>query len=465
MSRFFQSDLAEVQDKLRFKTFTIETLKAHNYKPATILQAQLLALYKAGVLRATKDAELIRLLQTEEIEKFVPRDDDIVLLRYSSDHTLALQLVVERQRTRQQTNTGIPLRFFIKAFVFDPSPCKLDVPRMLEKIKKTRLPNKVKKILTDRLDDTSMDPAQVCRDITNNVQALLGPKFASDGWRVVQFLGAGAFGITVGVWRVVNEKPESRALKIVAENSYATFTKELDMHEKMADLNLAPKVYADMIYEGMRYNKRLILAYGMQQIDMIARDFLSTAQTSEQMQLFSNQLIDILKRLKRNNITHGDLHTENLAIQDGRLQLIDFGWSTDTKAWMLYDYVQLFRTMIMDFLDDLEQCIKTTESAGESTWKWVCANQWTMVNRMKLLFKSIENEFIEKEDRDFFDAFGPIFDDLQALTNKLEQDTKHDIWDANKRKSQMRELHRVVVVVFELLHEFHDKLFLEYTAK
>ena len=461
MGRFFQSDLAAVQDKLRFQTFTVATLKAYNYKPSNILQTQLLALYKAGVLRAPKDAELNRLLQTEQIVEFVPREDDLVLLRYSSGHTLALQLV----STRHDRNTRTPLRFYIQASVFDPSPCKLHVSSMLEKIKQTRLPDKVKSILMDRLDDTSVDPARVCRDITSNVQALLGPKFTSDGWTVVRFLGAGAFGVTVGVRRVVNQKPESRALKIVAENSYASFAKELNMHERMADLDLAPKVYADMMYEGRRYKKRVILAYGMQQIDMIARDFLSTAQTSQQMRLFSNQLIDILKRLKRNNITHGDLHTENIAIQDGRLQLIDFGWSSNTQGWTLYDYVQLFRTMMMDFLDDLEKCVQTTESTGASVWEWLCGNPWRMVNRMKLLFESVATEFREKEDRDFYYAFGPIFDQLQALTKKLEQNTQHDVWHADKRKSQLRKLQHAVADAFDSLHEFHDKLFIEYSAK
>ena len=460
MNRFFQSDLAAVQDKLRFQTFTVAMLKAHNYKPSAILQTQLLALYKARVLRAAKDAELNRLLQTEEIVEFVPRKDDIVMLRYSSGHTLTLQLV----KTRQLANTGIPFRFYIQAVVFDPSPCKLDVSRMLEKLKQTRLPNKVKTILMDRLDDASVDPDRVCQDLTNNVQALLGPKFTSDGWTVVQFLGAGAFGVTVGVRRVVREKPESRALKIVAENSYATFANELNMHVKMADLDLAPKVYADMMYEGGRYKKRVVLAYGMQRIDMIARDFLSAAQPGQQMRLFSKYLIDILKRLKRNNITHGDLHTENLAIQDGRLQLIDFGWSSNTQAWVLYDYVQLFRTMMMDFLDDLEKCVQTIESTGASVCEWVCGNHWRMVNRMKLLFESVATEFRKKEDRNFYYAFGPIFDELQALAKKLKQNTRHDVWNAKKRKSQIRKLQHAVAVAFDLLHEFHDELFIEYSA-
>lgn len=461
MNRFFQSELATVQDKLRFQIFTSDTLEAYDYKPSAILQDQLLALHKARLLSTTKDTELTRLLQKGEIVELVPREDDTVLLRYSSGHTLALQLI-ER---KQYSPTAGPLRFYIQASIFDPSPCNLDVPRMRKKIKQTGLPDKVKRILTDGLDDESMDPSEVCRDVTSNVQALLGPKFAGDGWVVVQFLGAGAFGVTVGVQRVVDQKTESRALKIVAEESYANFRKEINMHEKMADIGLAPKVYSDMMYEGHRYKKRIIMAYGMQQIDMIARDFLSTAQTSQQMRLFSNQLVDILKRLKRHNITHGDLHTENLAVQEGRLQLIDFGWSTDTRAWSLYDYVQFFRTMMMDFLDDLDKCIQTTQSRGTSTWKWVCGNQGKMMHRMKLLFENVAKEFREREDMKFFKAFGRIFNDLQSLAKSLEQGTQHDVWEAKKRRSDMMKLKSAVEVAFELLHEFHDELFLAYSTR
>ena len=476
MHRFFQRELIDVQKSLRFQTFTPEMLKAYNYKPSGVLQAQLLALYKAGVLRTTAETELLKLLQSEEIVALIPRKDEVVLLRFSSDHTLALQLVEEDQgqtpithRLRSQdrlqsshTKTGVPLRFHIDANVFDPSPCKLDVLTMQTKIRKTGLPSKVKTILMNRLQQPSIDPSRVCRDFTKNIETLLGLQFAKDGWTVVQFLGAGAFGITVAIHRIVNDKPDLRALKIVAEESFATFRKELNMHEKMAHLGLAPKVYSDMLYEGRQYGKRVIMAYGMEQIDMLARDFLNAPQMREQMHMFGKQIVDILKRMKQNNLTHGDLHTENLALHQGRLQLIDFGWSIDTRAWPLYDYVQLFRSMMMDFLEDIEECMQTTMKDTVTKWLWVCANHYKMVNRMKLLFTNLANEFGQKEDRHFFDAFGPIFDDLGNMTKTLKRNVKDSIWQVGQRNKAMYKLHQAVQSAFGLLDAYQEVLFDEY---
>lgn len=52
-----------------------------------------------------------------------------------------------------------------------------------------------------------------------------------------------------------------------------------------------------------------------------------------------------MKKLCGLGLVHGDLHWDNVGFQDGKMMLIDFGWSSNMPCKKEFEYFQLYRTL------------------------------------------------------------------------------------------------------------------------
>jgi tRNA A-37 threonylcarbamoyl transferase component Bud32 len=92
----------------------------------------------------------------------------------------------------------------------------------------------------------------------------------------------------------------------------------------------------------------------MDKIDMISTDYLKNPLDKVALEHIYNMILSLLQILCDNNVTHGDLHWENIAfmwdVEDNhvvlRPMIIDFGWSTIGKeCFSGIEILQLLRTL------------------------------------------------------------------------------------------------------------------------
>lgn len=103
-----------------------------------------------------------------------------------------------------------------------------------------------------------------------------------------------------------------------------------------------------------RFNKHVelfkkykyIAYYRLKEIDITLNDYLKTPLPQDKIRNIAHEIGRILETCKKNKITHGDMHFENIAIDEkGKLTLLDFGFSSKGKSVTFIDVLQLLRSV------------------------------------------------------------------------------------------------------------------------
>jgi len=133
-------------------------------------------------------------------------------------------------------------------------------------------------------------------------------------------------------------------------NSEWDFQNENRLHKKFYDIGAAVLMIHNQIFgdDNCPYKVGIIL---MEKINLSYTEFMTIKDSIfddipeqrtniiEERKRRSVEVSNLLVSCKKHNLTHGDLHTGNLAfIQDGSIKFIDFGRSTDFYANSLLDY-------------------------------------------------------------------------------------------------------------------------------
>lgn len=182
-------------------------------------------------------------------------------------------------------------------------------------------------------------------------------------------LGSGSFGIVLGIVMSVNGNNFTEyALKMTRINETEfeswSFNNELRMHKRFHEIGLAPSLIHYDIFKREKsnpikcpYSVGIILMERIHSVyqDYIERKNIETANATslkerdgiiKQRQFWSNEISKLIERCRQFGLTHGDLHTQNIAFIDfskngvlsRKMVFIDFGRSTDFYANTILDY-------------------------------------------------------------------------------------------------------------------------------
>ena len=421
MTRLFQQELTTIFETLRLQPLSIGELADTNYDNDATLKRRLrdLVVHSNIHLPTTRSKTAFqKLLSTDVFTKVIIDDADRIANRVrlmtQGGYELHLQLRKKGASTKIQ-------QLVIRAIIYDPDMCIVDVDKVVSRINATSFATKIKLALTHGLVQVKYDGHKAaCERLTINLRKLLGRQFSSDGWSVYRFLGAGEFGTTWGVYKLQPDQTVTKAaLKVVAEESREDIDKEIAMHGRFAGMSIAPATIPDMFYAGRKMGERRIYAYGMGEIQFLAKDVMQASIDPQHIRNFAQGLVSVLLEMEAKNIVHGDFHTENIAITENRVQLIDFGWSTHDRAWAVYDIGQFVRSSLIDIIEMAEGCRQTD-------WRWLCSHMQKVVNRLQFVFKSLDAHFHDR-DPPFMTLVG---DELRRLrTATLEDDIDTSTWN------------------------------------
>lgn len=169
---------------------------------------------------------------------------------------------------------------------------------------------------------------------------------------VYAVLGQGEYGTVLGVCESGSTRSTKMALKITTDSKHARW--EIEMQHKFHAIGLAPPVHNVTHFGG---NTFILMGH----IDMTLEEYLlnnkNTISTRELERIF-DEIEDAVDTMYEYNISHGDMHTENMAVildDSGSytgITLIDFGFSSlrdgtniITKELQVFrEYLQLLRS-------------------------------------------------------------------------------------------------------------------------
>ncbi len=208
---------------------------------------------------------------------------------------------------------------------------------------------------------TVADPNRPCKVLHE-----LFPVPAAKNYDFVKFLGQGEYG---HVYKVRDRRTGRHgALKIQLTDNDQEVKDEVAMQRKMHSMGLAPAVHAHAtmrpgavsskaaaqaraktIRRGKKpLNKSLHLIF-MAKVDGVLDRFMRAPQSDAIMKQTVIAIMNLVDKLEKKKMCHGDLHLENLAyiIQPGgavKLQAIDCGMTTSRGTMPVYDFLQAYRT-------------------------------------------------------------------------------------------------------------------------
>ena len=167
------------------------------------------------------------------------------------------------------------------------------------------------------------------------------------GWRITNFLGAGSFGF---VFSIRNGQNKRGALKIVRDEANFSVDKEIEMQKKYYKLGMSPNVIDHCSYKPPRGGDRVHFIL-MERIDGVIDNFLMNKSHHKLLDTLVDRLFQIIKKMKDNNLTHGDFHSENIGFvfrrgdNPGKIMVIDHGMSTGNGYNTELELVQFMRTI------------------------------------------------------------------------------------------------------------------------
>jgi hypothetical protein len=172
-----------------------------------------------------------------------------------------------------------------------------------------------------------------------------------EGWKPTKLLGAGVYGVT---FEVRHPSGKLAAFKVIIKekNAYFSPEQEIRMQNEFSDENLAPEVYC---YSSTTIDSQQVFGILMSKIDMTLNDFMMKPMDRSQRLILIRSVFFFLNRMRESNLTHGDMHTQNMAVIKNpndpmklHLKLIDFGQSSAEVAHTRLDASQFLRGLSYD---------------------------------------------------------------------------------------------------------------------
>jgi hypothetical protein len=180
----------------------------------------------------------------------------------------------------------------------------------------------------------------MCREVVK----LMGPSLR--GWSLVKYLGGGAYG---KVFLMKTPQGKSVAVKIQKLRAGDDPKEEVRLQKIFAGYGLGPNVIKHT--STTTASGALVDLIAMEPIDYTVREVLCMSGDSRRkVEFVADQIVSLMERMKRYNLTHGDMHEENIAfrVEGGQLKplLIDFGFSGENIHFPEVDAEQLIRVLV-----------------------------------------------------------------------------------------------------------------------
>lgn len=194
-------------------------------------------------------------------------------------------------------------------------------------------------------------------------------------------VAAGAFG---SFYEAQNEDGEwTTGFKFQKYRPDRRIRGEEEMHKRFQNLNLAPRLHHRIILRDNQGRNWDVLY--TEKITNILDTIMKPKIVHEELDFVVDQILMILETMKAEKITHGDMHFGNLFYNpdEGRIQLIDFGWAFEGKALPRYELVQLLFGLCMDNSKKrgnpnatylMEQLINNRRFPLDEEWKSIIRN-------------------------------------------------------------------------------------------
>lgn len=191
----------------------------------------------------------------------------------------------------------------------------------------------------------------ILRRIVNNCDEMVNymPRGCIKGWSVIKKLGQGAFGAVF----LAEKEGKLAALKVIIDSgdnsNFVPIEDEVRMQRVFASSGLAPQIYC---HAKTSVGKTTIHTILMEPIDFTLNAFMCReVVTHDTLKAIAMSIFKALLKMNRLNVTHGDMHTENIAFRvqpDGtyKMLLIDFGQSSLRVHKPLVDAEQLLSDLV-----------------------------------------------------------------------------------------------------------------------
>ena len=169
------------------------------------------------------------------------------------------------------------------------------------------------------------------------------------GWKITGILGHGSFGF---VFSTIGPKNERGALKVIKDDDddgseEEEIQREITFNKIFHSLELSPKYMNHCKFSPER--GVILHTIHMGRIDSTVGEYLNKELTSEEIDNLVEKIFELLVKMEKNYVTHGDFHPGNIGLTKnrngvpGKMQLIDFGFSSIRKFTPKLDIVQLLR--------------------------------------------------------------------------------------------------------------------------
>jgi streptomycin 6-kinase len=207
-------------------------------------------------------------------------------------------------------------------------------------------------------------------------------------------LSAGAFALTLRVFSL--ERNQNEVLKISQTDATVYETgavSEFDLQKQAAALGLAPLVYDHvtfMLSQKAIGQKVPIDAIAMEEMDVSLPKAFECAQTDAERHALLVALNKLLKKMRQECVTHGDLHDDNVMLRypasgPPEMLLIDWARAAFGVYSPLLDFEKLLDNLFWWKLENKEQdlpYVYATVFAGLPLHKTLRDNwtDWTFVN-------------------------------------------------------------------------------------
>jgi tRNA A-37 threonylcarbamoyl transferase component Bud32 len=231
-------------------------------------------------------------------------------------------------------------------FVMTKKACEFNFDKFV-KFTKVFIPN----VRTHQLQQLVHKEGSVCNAFAK-LFVTNGMKFSEP----VRYLGGGSFGQTVLMKNPSTGK--TVAMKYLLINNRRQPLKDILTeinHQKYFGKifgNLVPKIYGT---HTLKKQNASIYAIEMDVIDGNLHEYLRIQRSQNELDSVIRDIKQIVLKMKKHKITHGDFHAENLGFvkKNNRIQvqLIDFGWSSKQEFFPEMDIPKLMWSLSNVFND------------------------------------------------------------------------------------------------------------------
>jgi len=180
---------------------------------------------------------------------------------------------------------------------------------------------------------------------TAEIVTALAGKYLEPGDVFKKILGAGKYGVVI----MVERGGVDVAVKF-ARGKFLRLFSEVYAQMQFAKAGMGPSVHLIQAYAAPGKNQ-VLLVFSMDTVDYTLHQLLCAAgDNQERVDELVQHVVNLLKMLHQNRMTHGDFHFKNIAFvvgKDKRVQprLIDFGFSDWTGSNLATDVEYILSTL------------------------------------------------------------------------------------------------------------------------